>query len=85
MSNRQGFLPKAERSELDEDFKRRLDTWFEKAYEDDNLFLTMARRPDLLQATYGFIGYVYGGQSVVEPELFELCRIRMAWNNECFH
>jgi hypothetical protein len=62
-----------------------LRTWFDKAYPDDNLFLTMARRPDLLRATFGFIGYLYGGKSTVERELYELCRIRMAWNNACVH
>jgi len=85
MTNQQGLLPKADQSHLDDDLKHRLEIWFDKAYEDDNLFLTMAKRPDLLQATFGFIGYVYGGQSSIEPELFELCRIRMAWNNECIH
>jgi hypothetical protein len=85
MTNQQGLLPKADQTNLDNDLKRRLEIWFDKAYEDDNLFLTMAKRPDLLQATFGFIGYVYGGQSSIEPELFELCRIRMAWNNECVH
>ena len=85
MTNQHGLLPKADESELDDDLKQRLDTWFEKAYKDNNLFLTMAKRPELLRATYGFIGYVYSGQSTIEPELFELCRIRMAWNNECIH
>ena len=85
MTNQQGLLPKSEQSHLDDDLKRRLEIWFDKAYEDDNLFLTMAKRPDLLRATFGFIGYIYGGRSSIEPELFELCRIRMAWNNECIH
>ena len=85
MTNRQGLLPKADRSELDDDLKQKLDSWFAKAYEDDNLFLTMAKRPGLLRATFNFIGYAYGGESTIERELFELCRIRMAWNNECIH
>ena len=85
MANTQGFFPKVDRSELDDDLKARLDVWFEKAYEDDNLFLTMARRPDLLRAIFGFIGYGYGGKSLIERELNELCRIRMAYNNKCWH
>jgi hypothetical protein len=85
MTNQYGFLPKADRAELDDDLKDRLSVWFEHAYPDDNLFLTMAKRPDLLKATYGFIAYVYGGKSKIERDLFELCRLRMAHNNECVH
>jgi hypothetical protein len=45
----------------------------------------MARRPGILDATWGFIRYIYGGESSVEPELFELCRLRLAQNNRCRH
>jgi hypothetical protein len=45
----------------------------------------MARRPGLLDATWGFIRYMYGGGSSVEPELFELVRVKLAWNNRCVH
>ena len=85
MANERGMLPKARRDELDDQLRRRLGRWYEHAYEDDNLFLTMARRPGLLDATWGFIRYIYGGGSSVEPELFELCRLRMAYNNRCRH
>ena len=85
MANERGLLPKANREELDEKLKRRLDVWYENAYRDDNLFLTMARRPGLLDATWGFIRYIYGGQSSVEPELSELVRIKLAFNNQCVH
>ena len=85
MTNTHGFFPKVDRSDLDDELKARLDVWFAKAYEDDNLFLTMARRPDLLKAIFGFIGYGLGGKSLIERELGELCRIRMAHNNECVH
>ena len=85
MTNTHGLLPKADRTELDDDLKHRLQAWFEHAYPDDNLFLTMAKRPDLLKATYGFIAYVYGGKSKIERDLFELCRLRMAHNNKCVH
>lgn len=83
--NERGRLPKAKREELDEQLTRRLDRWYRYAYEDDNLFLTMARRPGLLDATWGFIRYIYGGGSSIEPELFELVRIKLAWNNQCVH
>jgi hypothetical protein len=83
--NERGRLPKAKRDELDERLSQRLDRWYDNAYRDDNLFLTMARRPGLLDATWGFIKYIYGGGSSVEPELFELVRIRLAWNNQCIH
>ena len=82
MANDRGLLPKARRDELTEPLQKMLDR---NAYEDDNLFLTMARRPDLLEATWGFIRYIYGGQSTIEPELFELLRVRLAWANRCVH
>lgn len=85
MANERGLLPKATRSELSEQLQRRLERWYSNAYQDDNLFLTMARRPGVLDATWGFIKYIYGGGSSVEPELFELLRIRLAWNNHCVH
>jgi hypothetical protein len=83
--NERGRLPKARREDLDEQLTRRLGRWYENAYRDDNLYLTMARRPGLLDATWGFIRYIYGGGSSVEPELFELVRIKLAWNNHCVH
>jgi hypothetical protein len=85
MANDRGLLPKARLDELDERLQRRLARWYANAYEDDNLFLTMTRRPGLLDATWGFIRYIYGGESSVEPELYELCRVRLAWNNRCRH
>lgn len=85
MANERGFLPKADPSELSENLQRKLSRWFANAYTDDNLFLTMARRPGLLDATWGFIKYIYGGESTIEPELFELVRIKLAHNNQCVH
>ena len=85
MTNERGLLPHAKREDLSEKLTRRLERWYERAYEDDNLFLTMARRPDLLDATWGFIKYIYGGQSTIEPELAELVRIKLAFNNQCVH
>jgi hypothetical protein len=85
MANDRGLLPKASRAHLDERLTRQLNRWYENAYRDDNLFLTMARRPGLLDATWGFIRYIYGGASSIEPELFELVRVKLAWNNQCVH
>lgn len=85
MANESGFLPKAKWDDLDEKLKSRLERWYANAYRDDNLFLTMARRPPLLDATWGFIRYIYGGESTVEPELAELVRIKLAFNNQCIH
>jgi hypothetical protein len=85
MANERGLLPKARREDLDERLTRRLERWYENAYADDNLFLTMARRTGLFDATWGFIRYIYGGGSSVEPELAELVRIRLAFTNECVH
>jgi hypothetical protein len=85
LANERGLLPKARREDLSEKLSRRLERWYEGAYTDDNLFLTMARRPDLLEATWGFIKYIYGGHSSIEPELAELVRIKLAFNNQCVH
>jgi hypothetical protein len=83
--NSRGFLAKARREELPEALRTLLEKWYRNAYQDDNLFLTMARRPGLLDATWGFIRYIYGGGSSIEPELFELLRVRLAWLNRCVH
>ena len=85
MANGRGVLPKARREDLSDEARGLLDRWYRNAYQDDNLFLTMARRPGLLDATWGFIRYIYGGGSSVEPELFELVRVKLAWNNRCVH
>ena len=85
MANDQGLLPKVSPDDLSEQLQRRLKRWFENAYADDNLFLTMANRPGLLDATWGFIRYIYGGESSVEPELAEIVRVKLARNNECVH
>jgi hypothetical protein len=85
MANDRGRLPKASREDLSEHLTRQLDRWYKNAYQDDNLFLTMARRPELLDATLAFIRYIYGGGSTIEPELEELGRVKLAWNNRCVH
>ena len=85
MANERGLIAKAQREELNEELRGMLGRWYRNAYEDDNLFLTMARRPELLDATWGFIRYIYGGLSTIEPELFELVRVKLAWNNQCVH
>ena len=83
--NEHGLLPKARREELDPALRSMLERWYRNAYKDDNLFLTMARRPALLDATWGFIRYIYGGESTIDPALSELVRVRLAWNNRCVH
>ena len=85
MANPRGLLPKARREDLADNLRRRLERWYRDAYEDDNLFLTLAQRPELLEATMGFVRYAYGGASSVEPELFELVRAHLAWKNRCVH
>jgi alkylhydroperoxidase family enzyme len=85
VANDRGFLPKAQREELDERLQRRLEKWYANAYEDDNLFLTLARRPGLLDAVWGFIRYSFGGESTIDPRLFETVRQRLAFNTECLH
>jgi alkylhydroperoxidase family enzyme len=85
MANDRGYLPKADRADLDERQQRRLEKWYANAYEDDNLFLTLARRPGLLDTVWGIVRYTYGGGSSIDPELFEIVRQRLAFNTECLH
>ena len=85
MTNPHGFLPKADPERLDPDLRRRLEVWFAKAYRDDNLFLTLARRPAVLDLFLGWVAFVYAGASSLEPALLELCRVRLASRNHCVH
>ena len=39
MANEHGLLPKADVAGLSDELAHRRDVWFDKAYEDDNLFL----------------------------------------------
>lgn len=85
MANAHGHLPKADPERLDPELRRRLEVWVAKAYRDDNLFLTLARRPAVLDLFLSWVTFVYAGQSTVEPSLMELCRIRLASRNRCVH
>jgi len=85
VANAHGHLPKADPAGLDPALRRRLETWLAKAYEDDNLFLTLARRPAVLDLFLGWVTFVYAGASSLEPALMELCRIRLASRNHCVH
>jgi hypothetical protein len=85
MANEHGPLPKADPERLAPELRRRLETWFDKAYRDDNLFLTLARRPAVLDLFLGWVGFVYAGGSVLDPGMLELCRIRLAARNQCVH
>ena len=83
MANNLGHLPKA--SELSETNSSRLDKGYEKAYEDDNLFRTLANDEMTLDMFLSWVGLMYGGSSGLDTQMIELCRIRMANVNECFH
>lgn len=85
MANDHGHLPKADPADLSDELARRRDVWFEKAYEDDNLFLTLAREPEVLRMFLDWTGFMYTDRSSLDPGLMELCRIRMAHRNECVH
>lgn len=85
MANEHGRLPKADPESLDPDLRRRLDVWLAKAYRDDNLFLTLALRPPVLDLFLSWVTFVYAGGSSLEPRLVELCRIRLAARNHCVH
>lgn len=85
MANEHGHLPKADASTLPEDLARRRQVWFDKAYEDDNLFLTLAREPEVLGMFLDWVSFIYTDRSSLDPALIELCRIRLANRNECVH
>lgn len=85
MANEHGLLPKADPHQLDDEMRRRLHVWFDKAYEDDNLFLTLAREPEVLQQFLDWVGFIYTDRSSLDPKLVELCRIRLAVRNQCVH
>jgi hypothetical protein len=85
VANAHGLLPKADPRLLDPDLRRRLEVWFAKAYRDDNLFLTLARRPAVLDLFLGWVTFVYAGVSTLDAKLVELCRVRLAARNHCVH
>lgn len=84
MDERRALLGKADPAALDEGLRRLLASWSERAYHDHNMLLTLARRPGMLRAAMGFARYMYG-ESLIEPELMEMVRIKTAWNNRCRH
>jgi hypothetical protein len=83
--NEHGRLPKAERDQLSAELHERLTVWYDKAYQDDNLFLTLARRPAVLDLFLGWVRFVYTDASSLSPKLVELCRVRAAVQNQCVH
>lgn len=85
MANEHGRLPKVDPERLDPELRQRLEVWFDKAYRDDNLFLTLARRPAVLDLFLGWVSFIYTSASSLEPALVELCRIRLAFRNQCVH
>ena len=85
MANTHGHLPKTDPAALTPELRRRLDVWFEKAYRDDNLFLTLACEPAVLELFLGWVSLVYTERSRLDPKLVELCRIRLAARNACVH
>ncbi|MEM8926501.1 MAG: hypothetical protein AAGD35_23590 [Actinomycetota bacterium] len=85
MANDHGLLPKADPAGLDPEAKRRLEVWFDKAYTDDNLFLTLAEKPEVLNQFLNWVSFIYTDASSLDPKLVELCRIRLAVRNQCVH
>jgi alkylhydroperoxidase family enzyme len=85
MANEHGRLPKADPEGLDPALRGRLEVWLAKAYRDDNLFLTLARRPAVLDLFLSWVSFIYAGGSSLDPSLVELCRIRLAQGNRCVH
>jgi len=59
MANSHGYLPKAERDLLSTELQQRLEVWANKAYTDDNLFLTLAQSPGVLDIFLHWVTFVY--------------------------
>ena len=85
MANEHGHLPKADLDTLPDELKHRREVWFEKAYEDDNLFLTLAQQPEVLRMFLDWTAFIYTDKSSLDPAMVELCRIRLAYRNQCVH
>ena len=85
MDNLPCRLPTAAPEHLVPLVRRRLEVWLAKAYQDDNLFLTLARRPAVLDLFLAWVGFIYAGGSSLDPALVELCRVRLAQRNQCVH
>lgn len=85
MANTHGHLPKADPQRLSPELRHRLEVWLDKAYRDDNLFLTLARQPAVLELFLRWVSLVYTERSGLDPKMVELCRIRLAARNQCVH
>lgn len=85
MANDHGMLPKVDASKLDDELRHRLEVWYDKAYTDDNLFLTLANRPAVLNQFLEWVRFIYTDESSLDPLMVELCRIRLAARNQCVH
>jgi len=59
--------------------------WFDKAYTDDNLFLTLACQPEVLRVFLDWTAFIYTDKSSLDPAMVELCRIRLAHRNHGVH
>jgi hypothetical protein len=85
VANQHGYLPKADPETLPPELQERLGLWLDRAYRDDNLFLTLARRPAVLDLFLAWASFIYAGRSTLDPKMVELCRIRLAARNQCVH
>lgn len=85
MANEHGYLPKADLDSLSGELRQRREIWFEKAYRDDNLFLTLANQPEVLKMFLDWTSFIYTDRSSLDPAMVELCRIRLAQRNHCVH
>jgi hypothetical protein len=66
MANEHGHLPKANPTQLAPALQHQLAVWRDKAYPDDNLFLTLARRPAVLDLFLSWARFVYTGVSTLD-------------------
>ena len=67
------------------ELQQRLEAWTTKAYTDDNLFLTLARSPGVLELFLHWAAFMYTGTSHLDPSTMELCRLRLAVRNYCVY
>jgi hypothetical protein len=83
--NEHGHLPTADRHDFDDALRHRLACGTTKPTKDDNLFLTLARRPAVLELFLEWVRFVYIDASRLSPTLVELCRVRLVVQNNCVH
>jgi alkylhydroperoxidase family enzyme len=70
---------------LPAELQQRLEVWTTQAYTDDNVFLTLACSPGVLELFVHWAAFMDTGVSCLEPSTMERCRLRLAARHHCVH